>query len=125
MVCGPRSTGKSSITKAYVQAIGLLHAIIDCRECVTERHLLERTLRAATEATRPNVTEDDVRASTDRCENVSALTVHLLRLLEAQRRLVLVLDGIDEQREASPSLLPALARLGEVIPGLSVVLIAI
>ncbi len=31
------------------------------------------------------------------------------------RRLVLVFDGIDRQKDAPPTLLPALARLGEVV----------
>ena len=38
-------------------------------------------------------------------------------------RFFLVLDGVDEQREAAPTLLPALARLGSMIRGLTVVLI--
>lgn len=38
-------------------------------------------------------------------------------------KFVLVLDGIDEQREAPPTLLPAMARLGTIIPNLTVVLI--
>jgi len=36
---------------------------------------------------------------------------------------ILVFDGIDRQREAPPTLLPALARLGEIIPKLTVVFI--
>ncbi|KAF7587670.1 hypothetical protein BBP40_006881 [Aspergillus hancockii] len=42
---------------------------------------------------------------------------------KATEKFVLVLDGIDKQREAPQTLLAALARLGEIIPCLSVVLI--
>ena len=57
-----------------------------------------------------------------RCETLSMLVVHLQRLLllERQRRqqegkFILVFDGVDRQREAPLTLLPALARLGEMV----------
>lgn len=34
---------------------------------------------------------------------------------EAHKKLVLVFDGIDRQKDAPPTLLPALARLGEIV----------
>jgi origin recognition complex subunit 5 len=55
-----------------------------------------------------------------KCEHVSTLTVLLADVLSpskgrAVEKFVLVLDGIDKQREASQMLLSALARLGEVV----------
>jgi origin recognition complex subunit 5 len=58
-----------------------------------------------------------------RCENLSQLVVELSRLLanwktseeDGKRRFVLVFDGIDRQRDAPLTLVPALARLGEVV----------
>lgn len=56
-----------------------------------------------------------------RCEHVSALAVLLGALLDGgpkdqgEDRFVLVLDGVDRQREASGTLLPALARLGNMV----------
>jgi origin recognition complex subunit 5 len=41
--------------------------------------------------------------------------VHLQGLLKSEEKFVLVLDGVDKQREAPPTLLPALARLGEFV----------
>ncbi|OBT49719.1 hypothetical protein VE04_09358, partial [Pseudogymnoascus sp. 24MN13] len=38
-------------------------------------------------------------------------------------RVVLVFDGVDRQRDAPPTLVPALARLGEVIPNLTTVFV--
>ena len=61
--------------------------------------------------------DDETEVYNGRCENLSALTVHLQRLLKGQEKFVLVFDGVDKQREAPPTLLPALARLGEFVRG--------
>ena len=50
-----------------------------------------------------------------RCDSISAFVVQLQRLLEGKGNFILVFDGIDHQREAAPTLLPALARLGEIV----------
>lgn len=50
-----------------------------------------------------------------RCESLSSLSVILSRLLAHTKKFVLVFDGVDKQREAPPTLLPALARLGEIV----------
>jgi origin recognition complex subunit 5 len=81
------------------------------------RHLLEQTVGAVVKAL-------GCGGTVGRCENLSQLVVELARLLEnstsgtglaGKLRLVLVFDGIDNQRDAPPTLLPALARLGEVV----------
>ncbi|KAI4716217.1 hypothetical protein E4T48_07575 [Aureobasidium sp. EXF-10727] len=123
VVHGPESTGKTGLLKSYLGHSNLKHAFIPCSECITSRHFLERTVAACVEA---------IEAATDvsldgiipaRCENLSTLTSSLERLFEGIDKFVLVLDGIDEQREAPPTLLPTLARLGQLIPCLSVVMI--
>lgn len=67
-----------------------------------------------------------------KCENLSQLVVEIGRLLDdsshkldsiagsdhTKDKFVLVLDGIDRQRDAPPTLLPALARMGEVVSDL-------
>lgn len=56
-----------------------------------------------------------------RCETLAQLTVELTKMLkypvreDAGWRFVLVLDAIDRQRDAPPTLLPALARLSEIV----------
>lgn len=51
-----------------------------------------------------------------RTENLNSLVVNLQRMLEEhQDKFVLVFDGIDGQREAPPTLIPALARFGEMV----------
>ena len=66
--------------------------------------------------------DDWERLGKGRCEHVSSLAVLLGECLASKTRdnsgcekLVLVLDGIDKQREAPHTLLSALARLGEVV----------
>lgn len=110
VIYGPHATGKSSILKSYLALAKLQHFIIRCQECVTGRHLLERTVAAVYEAL------GESAGYSGRCENLSALVVHLQRLLERrQDKFILVFDGVDRQREAPPTLLPALARLGEMV----------
>lgn len=115
VIYGPHATGKSNVVKAYLEAKRLQYAIVQCRECVTGRHLLERTVAAVHAATSGADTSGETGSYTGRCENISALAVHLQRVLQKQAKFVLVLDGIDKQREAPPTLLPALARLGEIV----------
>lgn len=59
-----------------------------------------------------------------RCENLAQLAVELGRMVESwtgsgdegeARKFVLVFDGIDGQRDAPPTLLQALGRLGEIV----------
>ena len=137
---GAHATGKSSIVRSYLEASSssppssssdgrLQHAIIRCRECVTGRHLLERTVAAVHAATTASASASNASGENGsgsgggggsgsyagRCETISALAVHLQHLLAQRPKFVLVFDGIDQQREAPPTVLPALARLGETV----------
>ncbi|TKA25564.1 hypothetical protein B0A50_05425 [Salinomyces thailandicus] len=134
VVYGPHATGKSSIIKAFLdqQRPKQRHAVVQCRECITGRHLLERTVAAVREAVLNDEPEHDsgepeARANPTtypgRCETLSALEVHLQHLLENQGKFTLALDGVDKQRDAPPTLLPALARMGDMIPNLTLILI--
>lgn len=88
-------------------------AIVNSIECITARHLFESVVGKVADAiqweTRPS-----------RCETVSQLTVELSKMLKytprpATFRFVLVFDGVDRQRDAPATLLPALARLAEIV----------
>lgn len=94
-------------------AFQLQYAIVNSLEIVTGRHLFETTLQRVADAV-------GVESFTPRCENLAQLTHKLARLLKyppqpARRHFVLVFDSIDRQREAPPTLLPALARLSEIV----------
>ncbi|OKL57077.1 hypothetical protein UA08_07669 [Talaromyces atroroseus] len=132
---GISATCKSTITRAVVGALQIPHAIIRCVECITARHLLTKILLETLKAL--HMEGEWERFGKGKCEHVSTLLILLTDIIEVwkQRRddddngvknkgkLVLVLDGIDRQRDASQMLLAALARLGEMIPSLTVILI--
>ena len=100
------------MVKDYLRSSELPHAIVNCRECITGRHLLEQTISTCLDAL-PDADYDASRYA--RCENLGALAVQLQALLENRKRFALVFDHIDKQREAPPTLLAALARFGEMV----------
>lgn len=94
-------------------ALETQYAIINSLECVTGRHLFETTLRRVADAI-------GVKSVTPRCESLAQLTYELSKMLRYppqpdRRHFVLVFDSIDRQREAPHTLLPALARLSEIV----------
>lgn len=132
---GLEATGKSAIIKALLEQLSkppdqrqtngnkkhpedsLQYTIVKSAECISGRHLLEQTVGAVAEAV-------EWKDHVGRCENLVQLAIELGRLLAGwaateedgiRRRFVLVFDGIDRQRDGPPTLLPALARLGEIV----------
>ena len=59
--------------------------------------------------------DQDVQPVDGRCESISAFVVQLQHMIARCGKVILVFDGIDRQRDAAPTLLPAIARLGEVV----------
>ncbi|KAK9778777.1 hypothetical protein SCAR479_04400 [Seiridium cardinale] len=127
VIHGTEATGKSAITASLLAVLkddpetDLNFAIVKSPECVTARHLFERTTRAVADALK-------WEGPIGRCETLAALTVELSKMLKYVEhgkdwRFVLVFDAVDRQREAPPTLLPALARLSEIIPSLTTIFI--
>lgn len=58
---------------------------------------------------------EEAKSLDGRCESISTFAVQLQHLLDGQEKFILAFDGIDRQREAAPTLLPAIARLGETV----------
>ncbi|KAH6877318.1 origin recognition complex subunit Orc5 [Thelonectria olida] len=132
VVHGASATGKSAIVEQLLERLvehissdaragGLNAAVVNSVQCITGRHLFERIVGAVADALQ---WEDVPR----RCETLAQLTVELVKMLQyperdARWRFVLVLDAVDRQRDAPPTLLPALARLSEIIPCLTCVFI--
>ncbi|KAL8868258.1 MAG: hypothetical protein Q9174_005105 [Haloplaca sp. 1 TL-2023] len=110
IIHGPEATGKSLVIRHLLEAIETPSAIVRSRECITTRHLLERTLSGVSKAL-----GDAARPIDGRCESISTFVVQMQRLLEGKGKFILVFDNIDRQRETAPTLLPALARLGEIV----------
>lgn len=127
IVYGTEATGKSAIVESLLQSLSksldeepetepktsLSFAIVNSIQCITGRHLFERTIAAVVDAIQ-------WEAPPKKCETLAQLMVELCKMLKyTQRpdgwRLVLVFDAIDRQRDAPATLLPALARLSEVV----------
>lgn len=110
VVHGPRETYKSETLRHHLDEEGLDYAFVDCTECLSQRHLLARTFAQCIK----KLGKQDELERYDRIDSINALSSNLKRLLDGRHeRLLLVLAGIDEQKGASHTLLPALARLGE------------
>ncbi|KAL2041811.1 hypothetical protein N7G274_005595 [Stereocaulon virgatum] len=123
LVHGVEATGKSELVKAVVKVIGTGFTIVRSQECITQRHLLERAVANTKEALTWQVDEAHVGAVQERCESISAFVVVLQRLLAGKQKFIMIFDGIDNQRNAAPTLLPAIVRLGEVLPNLTTILV--
>jgi len=133
VVYGPAATGKSGLVRDYLQTTGRQHTAVRCHECVTGRHLLERMCAATHDALHRDDSEASHSAAAPtsagcrnawRCDSLSSLVVQLQRILHARDEpFILVLDDIDPPRDSPPTLLPALARLPELVPSLHLVLI--
>jgi len=132
VIHGLEATGKSAIARAVLEGLSaseinnsddsktfsqgiIRYTIVKSAECISGRHLLEQTVGSIAKAT-------DWEGDVARCENLAQLVVEVEKLLgkwsasegEA-KRFVLVFDGIDHQRDAPPTLFPALARLVEIV----------
>ncbi|KAL7271426.1 hypothetical protein RUND412_005822 [Rhizina undulata] len=115
---GLEATGKTIVLRALLENSKSSFSWIPCHECITVRHLTERIATTVSDAL-------GAMDSTSRCENVNVLAVQLQKILqEIERKHYLVLDRIDRQREAHPTLLASLGRLGEMIPNLTVIFVA-
>ncbi|OLN95335.1 Origin recognition complex subunit 5 [Colletotrichum chlorophyti] len=126
VVYGTEATGKSVVVESLLGSLSeapnndeshtdphVRFAIVNSIQCITGRHLFERTVSAVADAVK-------WETSPKKCENLAQLTVELCEMLKyTQRpegwRFILVFDSIDRQRDAPPTLLPALARLSEVV----------
>ena len=118
VVHGISSTCKSTILKGVLSTLNVPHAVVRSTECITGRHLLTKILWNTLEALGQK--DEWEKFGKGRCEHISTLAVLLEESLatgppETRGKFVLVLDEIDRQREAPPTLLSALARLGEIV----------
>ena len=86
--------------------------IIKCRECLSQRHLLPKIFAAGLRA----LDAEGEAEQYDRIDSINALVVNLEKLFRKRNeRMMVVLDAIDKQRGAGATLLPALARLGDLV----------
>lgn len=143
VVYGVKSTGKSLTIKSVLESCYITrHAIIQSTDWVDSRELLEAVISAVVNMSKKEEEEEEVEEGEEEeegeekeqvkeveeanninkehidgrgCESISAFVVQLQLLLEGKGKTILVFDGIDRQQEPWPSLLPAIARLGEIV----------
>jgi origin recognition complex subunit 5 len=61
---GAQATGKSNLIKSYLDTTEQRHVIVQCNECVTGRHLLERTAAAVHQSLQSDAEDGDVEVYT-------------------------------------------------------------
>jgi hypothetical protein len=103
------------VLRSFFHLSQIPHTIINVRECITARHLLERIVAATLDALDEFNDEKIDRRPYARTENLSALCVNMAKMLEGRGKFVLVLDAMDKLREGGGTLIAALARLGEIV----------
>lgn len=114
-VHGSTATGKSSITEAVIRYQSISPVVINARECINLRHILEAILYAIHTLSRHDVADINAELQSRRCENVNALSAYLNEMPFDRDRIVIILDDIDKAREVSQSLLSAVAQLGQTV----------
>lgn len=121
----------ASRTQPQYEGSTFQYVTVNAAQCITSRHLFERIVGSVArlleqEGGGSGLGSSDAvsvsRARTQRrCETLAQLSVALDTMLnkvaatDPRWRFVLVLDAIDRQREAPPTLLPGLARLSEMV----------
>ena len=111
---GLEATGKSLTIRSILGSLDVPTAIASSKECITARHLLERTLAAVADTLIAGGKETAIDVD-GRCDSISVFVAQMQRILEGKGKFIVVFDGIDSQREAFPTLIPAIARLGEIV----------
>jgi hypothetical protein len=116
VVYGLQGTGKLHTVSSVLSAREFPHATVKSQECHSLRHLLSKIHTACIGAVYEEGDGAADEAYERRTDSVNSLNVNLQRLLQGRdRKLVLVLDGIDKQRGLNPNTLPALARLSDIV----------
>lgn len=88
------------------------YVVVNCQECLNQRHLLSKIFARCVSVHKQ---EEDLDRY-DRVDSINALASNLRRLLHKRtEKLVVVVVGVDQQRGATATLLPALARLGNLV----------
>ncbi|KAF3280745.1 hypothetical protein TWF970_002445 [Orbilia oligospora] len=116
---GTEATGKSTIVKAVLEEFEIPYAYVSCKECITARHVFEKAYTSCDAL----VSNGEEKGRQIRPDSVNALAGQLQKLIPSSGKIVLVLDAIDKQREVTPTMLSGLARIGEVIRNLTVIMI--
>lgn len=112
VVYGLEATDKNAAVEGVLHARQIASVTVKCTDCLSVRHLVSKIFLACIKATG----QVEALEQYDRVDSLNGLAVGLQKLLQDySQKLVVVLDGIDRQRGSSPTMLPALARLGDTV----------
>ncbi|EXJ92259.1 hypothetical protein A1O3_00809 [Capronia epimyces CBS 606.96] len=117
---GLEHTSKKDVIVGVLERRGIDYAVLRSRECLSQRHLVSKVFAAALQALGLETRVEQY----GRVDSINALLENLRKLSEhaAGRRFVVVLEDTDKLKQAGATLLPALARLGDYIPGFSIIM---
>ncbi len=110
---GLEQSSKRDVILSVLQARSIAHTVIKTKECLSQRHLLSKIFAASITA----LGHGDQVDQYEKTDSINALLGNLRKLFErlGGRKFVLVVEDADELKQPSPTLLPALARLGSLV----------
>lgn len=115
---GLEGTNKLRCITSVLEARQRAYVLVQCADCLSQRHLLSKIFAVCIVA----LGEKEHIEEYGKIDTLNSLVVNLQKLFErtagdAQcEKLILVLNGIDEQRGGTATLLPSLARLPDLMP---------
>ncbi|KIX94096.1 uncharacterized protein Z520_10122 [Fonsecaea multimorphosa CBS 102226] len=127
----PDRTGKTTTIISVLESRNLQYGVIKSHECLSQRHLLSKIFAACISAFHGDDDHQLEDHGFDRTDSINALLENLRRLFEhsaKKKRFVAVIEDADavatkgQGPGGGQTLLPALARLGDLVPGFSIIL---
>ncbi|KAK6372616.1 hypothetical protein LTR64_004534 [Lithohypha guttulata] len=118
---GPEDVAKLETIQHALTSRNIHYVVVNCRECLSQRHLLSKIFSRCVKSLDSEGALEEARY--DRLDSINALFGNLKKLLQPrEEKLVVILACADQQRGATATLFPALARLCDSIPCLSIIL---
>ncbi|EHY54147.1 hypothetical protein HRR83_004801 [Exophiala dermatitidis] len=117
---GLENSNKTNVITSVLEKREYQYAVIRSRECLSPRHLLSKIFAEVIEA----FGLESQLGRYVRVDSLNALLENMRKISRdtCGRRFVVVIEDIDRLKQAGTMLLPALARLGDQIPGFSVIM---
>lgn len=119
VVFGVESTGKSLTVSSVLESCNTRHALVHSVEWMNSLELLEAIISGVANISK----EDEMKRHLDSFkiqgrigwENLPLFYNQIKLLLKGKGHTILVVDGIEKQRDNWQTLLPAMSRLGEIV----------
>lgn len=117
---GLENSNKTNVITSVLEKREYQYAVIRSRECLSPRHLLSKIFAEVIEA----FGLESQLGRYVRVDSLNALLENMRKISRdtCGRRFVVVIEDIDRLKQAGTMLLPALARLGDQVRGISILL---